>query len=177
MENDQDEHAVLSELYPIENYREDASYIFVAVTAEIDGRVPDDILFLHLNNLVGGYESNIVTYDTSNARDYWRNQAGTVSGTRGFAIAYAGFGAVNLMQGAATVMAQLTIGISPLLPRLASGTSYTDTEKLEVQKHNQRYLSQIGGRYANVAGQITTISFSTLKNTPFRIKSLRAVTL
>jgi hypothetical protein len=161
--------------YPISGLRADSEIIFVSVIAQIDGRQDDDILLLHLNQAVGSYESNIVTYDTSNQRDFWRSAANTVSATRGFAIGYVGFGAVNPMQGAAMVMAELTIGIAPLRPRLATGSSYTATDKLEDRPHNQRYLSRIGGEYRNVGGSITQLSFSMLRNTPFRITTLRAV--
>jgi hypothetical protein len=74
-------------------------------------------------------------------------------------------------------MAELTIGIAPLRPRLASGTSYTETDKLEDKPHNQRYLSRIGGQYRNVGGTITGVRFSMLNNTPFSITSARIATL
>jgi|688.fasta_scaffold858335_1 hypothetical protein len=174
MEND---ISGLTAMYPITGLREDTAYIYVCVTAQIEGRRNDDIFLLHLNDATFGYESNIVTYDTSNQRDYWRPAAGTVSATKGFAIGYVGFGTVNQTLGAAAVMAELTIGIAPLRPRLASGTSYTETDKLEDKPHNQRYLSRIGGQYRNVGGTITGVRFSMLNNTPFSITSARIATL
>jgi hypothetical protein len=123
-----DDVSGLTEPYPISGLKAAAEIIFVSVIAQIDGRQQDDILLLHLNQAVGGYESNIVTYDTSNQRDFWRPAADNDSATRGFAIGYVGFGAANPMRGAAMVMAELTIGVAPLRPRLATGSSYTATE-------------------------------------------------
>lgn len=170
-----DDVSGLTAPYPISGLRADAEIIFVSVIAQIDGRKEDDILLLHLNQSVGTYESNIVTYDTSTQRDQWRPAANTVSANRGFAIGYVGFGTVHPTQGSATVMAELTIGIAPFRPRLATGSSYTATDKLEAKPHNQRYLSRIGGEYLNAAGTVTELRFSMLRNTPFSIVTLRAV--
>ena len=164
----------LSPVFPISGLKADTLYARVCVTADVDGRSADEMLLMHLNQITRQYESNIVTFDTSNGRDYWRNAASQLSALRGFAVAYLGFGTVNPVQGAAMVMAEITVGIARLKPRLASGTSYTDTLKLEDRQHNQRYLSQIGGQCGNIVDPVTGVSFSTLNGTPFRISTIVA---
>ena len=179
----------LSAVYPIKGLTGDSLFAKVIVIAEVDGRPIvngkslDECLLMHINQQVDVYESNIVTFDTSTGRPLWQN--GIDSGAsamlttyKGIAIAYLGFGMTNPMRGAATVMAELTVGIKrfpPPVQRLITGTSYTDTEKLEGRQHNQRYLSQIGGEIRDVTNQVAGFSFSTLNGIGFALKTVSIV--
>ncbi len=187
------ETSTLSAVYPILGLRTESLFAKVIVIAEvagrpiINGKSADEILLLHVNQQVFGYDSNIVTFDTSSGRDIWRNgidssATAMLTTNKGLAIAYLGFGMTSPMGGAATVMAELTIGIkrfppAPIVQRLMTGTSYTDTEKLEGRQHNQRYLSQIGGQIRDAVSPINGISFSTLNGTSFELKTVSAVAI
>ena len=46
--------------------------------------------------------------------------------------------------------------------------------KLEDRQHNQRYLSQIGGQCSNIVDPVSSVSFSTLNGTAFRISTVAA---
>ena len=174
-----DEHTdFAAQAVEIEGLRAGTKFIKVCVCAHVDSHDPahDEMFLLHLNRLTTQYESNIVTFDTSNNRDFWRQKDGMISAKKGFVIAYLGWG--NLpMQGSADIMAELTIGIEKLKPRLATGTSYTDTDKLVDAQHNRRYLSQIGGQCRNIVEDITAVNFSTLNGTSFQIINASVVAL
>jgi len=161
-----DDSVNLSEEFPILNRVDVPLFAKIAVRAEIEDRNDDEMLIMHLNQMVGRYDSNIVTFDTSNSRDYWRilPPGGQVSTSRGFAIGYVGF------KKRASVIADITVAIAEFKPRVATGTSYTDHDVIDFQQHNQRYLSQIGGICRIGNGAITSVTFSTLHGTPFSVE-------